>query len=167
MPKLNKLALGRLALRYTIKDLSREEKLRVLADMFIPIREGVRWWGGNGYGPQALDQGIYNHVTKLRIVADLWAKLDSLGVNQVEEARIIRDELLGDLTEEDRAELFGTSVARQIESLADDDMPAPVLKAEPTRASMGAPEQMKLAVGSRNPSNFAAPDATDNHSFSL
>ncbi len=45
MAKVNKLALARLALRYCVKDLTREEKLCILTDMFCPLRDGVRWFG--------------------------------------------------------------------------------------------------------------------------
>ena len=56
MANLNKLALVRMALRYTIKDLTREEKLCILADIFCPKRDGIRWTGQGGFG-QALTRG--------------------------------------------------------------------------------------------------------------
>jgi len=157
MPKINKLALTRLALRYVIKEASREEKLCILTDMYCPIRDGVRWWGGNGYGVSALDQGIYSHVTMLRRVADLWLKLEGLHANMVEEQRIIRDLCLEELTEADREEIFGQP-SKPALLIPEDELPEPKIKREPQPVNSG-PEQMRLAVGSSN-----GPYAPSDHS---
>jgi hypothetical protein len=161
MAKLNKLALVRLALQVTMQDLTREEKLRVLADMQCPLRDGVRWWGGNGNGPGALDQGIYNHVTKLRIVGDLWQKLEAvLHANMFEEAKIVRAILLKELSDEDAAEISGQTRPPSSDGM-DDEMPDDLtVRRAPQATKPPAAEQMKLAVNSPNPSKYAPPDDT-------
>ena len=154
MAKINKLALVRLALRCTVEELSREEKLRVLADMYAPpLRDGVHWNGGpNAEGSQALDQGIYFSVTKLRIVADLWLKLRALGAQLDEERKIVRDALFNSLPEEDRHEVLDGRSVPQV----DDDIPdVPQPKRDPQPAERQG--QLKLAVNSA-PSKFAPPD---------
>jgi hypothetical protein len=154
MAKMNKLALARMALRYCIQKLSREEKLCILTDIFVPLRDGVRWWGKGGYGVSGLDQGIYGHMTVFRQISDLWLKLESLGARPGEETRIIRDFLLGDLADEDRQEVLGTR-----ESIADE--PIPEFNERRSSQTADVPQgQLKLAVN-HNSSNgpFAPPEA--------
>jgi len=141
MAKVNKLALARLALRYAIKDLSREEKLCILADMFCPLRDGVRWFGANGYGVGGLDQGIYAHMTTFRRISDLWLKLEAVGAQPSDEMRSIRDFLLGELSPEDREEIFGERAG-----IADE--PIPEFGERRTSKAEDSPQQgaLKLAV---------------------
>jgi hypothetical protein len=76
MAKVNKLALARLALRETLKELDKRELLCVLADIYVgnPDESQPRWYG-NGSGTSGLEQGIYNHMTTFRRVANLWTKI--------------------------------------------------------------------------------------------
>ena len=151
MAKMNKLALARMALRYCIQKLSREEKLCILTDIFVPLRDGVRWYGHNGYGAQGLDQGIYGHMTVFRQISDLWLKLQALDARPGEETRIIRDFLLGDLADEDREEILGTR-----ESIADE--PIPEFNERRSSQTEGQQQtQLKLAVNSSN-GPYAPPD---------
>jgi len=148
MAKVNKLALARLALRYSIKDLSREEKLCILTDMYCPIRDGVRWFGANGFGVNGLDQGIYGHMTTFRRISDLWQKLDSLGAVLSEEMRIVRDFLLGELSDEDKAEILG-----QKTGIADEPIPELGERRSSTPEPVPAQGTLKLAVGCRDSPN--------------
>jgi hypothetical protein len=162
--KVNKIALARLSMRYLVKSLTREEKLCILTDMFCPIRDGVRWWGGNGFGVAALDQGIYGHVTTLRRVADVWQKLEALHCNMVEEQTAIRDMLLLELADQDKEEILGVT-----SGMPDDEMPEPTVKREPQSVNpqTGAdPRQLKLAVNQSPPSKYAPPEA-DSTGYSL
>jgi len=143
MAKVNKLALARLALRYCIKDLTREEKLCILTDMFCPLRDGVRWFGANGTGVNGLDQGIYGHMTTFRRISDLWQKLDALGAVRSEEMRIVRDALLAELPDEDRAEILGLNG-----SIADEPIPE-LGERRPPAGPESAQGQLKLAVNQR------------------
>jgi len=162
MAKIDKPALARMAMRYLIKSLTREEKLCILTDMLCPHPDGVRWWGGNGYGVAALDQGIYGHVTTLRRVADLWQKLQLLKCNMVSEQHAIRAILIEGLDDHDKAE-----IGLGQEAQADDEMPEPtVRKDQQSVNSLGADSrQMKLAVNS--PSGKFAPVEPDPTGYSL
>jgi hypothetical protein len=156
MAKVNKLALARLALRYCIKDLSREEKLCILTDMFCPLRDGVRWFGHNGYGVGGLDQGIYGHMTTFRRISDLWLKLEGHGGKRDEEMIIIRNLLLGELSDEDREEILGVK-----NGIADEPIPE-FGERRPPAGPEGVPRQgeLKLAVNYSNSSNgpYAPPE---------
>ena len=80
MAKVDKLALVRLALHQTLIALDLREKLCVLADLYagkIEASDLPRWYG-NGGGTSGLEQGIYNHMTTFRRVANLWIKVKSL-----------------------------------------------------------------------------------------
>jgi len=155
MAKVNKLALARLALRYCVKDLTREEKLCILTDMFCPLRDGVRWFGANGFGVGGLDQGVYGHMTTFRRISDLWQKLTCIGAIPSEEMRIVRDLLLGELTEADREEIFGKQ-----DGIADE--PIPELGERRAAQPEGpGPVQLKLAVNQRydSPNGPFAPES--------
>lgn len=78
MAKVNKLALVRLALRETLNQLDTRELLCLLADLYTGGIEGQPRWYGNGGGTSGLEQGIYNHMTSFRRVANLWAKILAL-----------------------------------------------------------------------------------------
>jgi hypothetical protein len=78
MAKVNKLALARLALRETIIQLDVRELLCVLTDLYTGGVEGQPRWYGNGGGTSGLEQGIYNHMTTFRRVANLWGKILTL-----------------------------------------------------------------------------------------
>jgi len=159
--KVNKLALARLALRYSIKDLSREEKLCILADMFCPLRDGVRWFGANGYGVGGLDQGIYGHMTTFRRISDLWLKLEAIGAVPHEEHRIVRDLLLAELTEADREEIFGKQ-----DGIADEPVPE-FGERRSSQPEGNGPKQLQLAVGYRDSPNgpYAPPGKKDGYSL--
>lgn len=79
MAKVNKLKLARMALRMTLNELDQKELLCVLADMYASVadKEQPRWYG-NGGGTSGLEQGIYNHMTTFRRVANLWGKIMAL-----------------------------------------------------------------------------------------
>lgn len=161
MAKVNRLALVRLALQVTMQELSREEKLRVLADIYSPACSDIVCWNGGpaAEGALALDQGIYFSVTKLRIVADLWRKLKLLGAQPHEEIRIIRNTLMNSLADADRDVIMARP---SLQADIDDDLPE---NGKAPQSERGA-EQMKLAVGSDNPSKFA-PGDNDKRSFSV
>lgn len=163
MAKVNKLALARLALRYCIKDLTREEKLCILTDMYCALRDGVRWNGFNGTGINGLDQGVYGHMTTFRRISDLWQKLAAHGAVWSEETRIIRDLLLGELSEEDRAEILGSGA-----SIADEPIPEFGERRSSTPEGPG-PVQLKLAVNQRydSPNGPYAPPEKANGGFSV
>jgi len=76
MAKINKLALARFALRMTINQLDDRELLCVLTDLYTggAGADQPRWYG-NGGGTSGLEQGIYNHMTTFRRVANLWTKI--------------------------------------------------------------------------------------------
>ena len=79
MAKINKLALARMALRMTINELDQRELLCVLTDLYTGgAGEDQPRWFGNGVGTGGLEQGIYNHMTTFRRMANLWAKIMSL-----------------------------------------------------------------------------------------
>jgi hypothetical protein len=160
MDKVNKLALARLALRYCIKDLSREEKLCILTDMFCPLRDGVRWFGANGFGVGGLDQGVYGHMTTFRRISDLWLKLEAIGAVRAEEMRIVRDMLMAELSDEDRAEILGTNG-----SIADEPIPE-FGERRPPGDTVPAQGQLKLAVNYRDSPNgpFAPNEAKGGYS---
>jgi len=91
MAKVNKLALVRLALHETIKELDRRELLCLLADIYTGNYEGnksPRWYGSNGGGTAGLEQGVYNYMTTFRRVSDLWSKLVEQVKNDKEALKI-------------------------------------------------------------------------------
>jgi hypothetical protein len=92
MAKINKLALVRMALRFTLNDLDNRELLCVLTDMYAAPSEATapRWYG-NGGGTSGLEQGIYNHMTTFRRVANLWTKLQTLSPDIKHETVMLRD----------------------------------------------------------------------------
>ena len=92
MAKINKLALTRMALRYTLNELDNRELLCVLTDMYAAPSEATtpRWYG-NGCGTSGLEQGIYNHMTTFRRVANLWTKLQALTSDIKAETVMLRD----------------------------------------------------------------------------
>jgi hypothetical protein len=155
MAKVNKLALARLAMRYCIKDLSREEKLCILVDMYCALRDGVRWNGFNGTGVNGLDQGVYGHMTTFRRISDLWLKLQAYGAVSSEETRIIRDQLLAELSDDDRAEILGSGA-----SIADELIPEFGERRSSTPEPVPAQGQLKLAVNYSNSPNgpYAPPE---------
>jgi hypothetical protein len=77
MAKVNKLALARFALRMTVNEMDQRELLCVLTDLYTGGAEQPRWYG-NGSGTGGLEQGIYNHMTTFRRVANLWTKIMAL-----------------------------------------------------------------------------------------
>jgi len=87
MAKVNKLALARMALRYTLNELDNRELLCVLADLYTggAEKEPPRWYG-NGNGTNGLEQGFYNHMTTFRRVSNLWGKITRL--NEGDEEKI-------------------------------------------------------------------------------
>lgn len=95
MPKVDKLALVRLALRQTFHELDKKEKLCVLADMYAGNKdaEAPRWWGQGG-GPSGLEQGIYNSMITFRRVSNLWSKILVLSPDVKQETRTLRDALI-------------------------------------------------------------------------
>lgn len=81
MAKINKLALVRLALHETIKELDNRELLCLLADIYTgnyTSNQAPRWFGDGGSGAAGLQQGVYGHMTTFRRVSDLWAKIAEL-----------------------------------------------------------------------------------------
>lgn len=92
MARVNKLALVRLALRQTLLDLDKRELLCVLADLYAGNgeKEQPRWYG-NGGGTSGLEQGIYNHMTTFRRVANLWTKMQKLSPDIKKETYVVRD----------------------------------------------------------------------------
>jgi len=76
MAKVDKLALARMALRYTLNELDNRELLSVLSDLYSggAEKEQPRWYG-NGNGTNGLEQGFYNHMTTFRRVSNLWGKI--------------------------------------------------------------------------------------------
>src|SRR5277367_4594085 len=96
MAKINKLALARMALRYTLNELDNRELLCVLADLYTPgaEKETPRWYG-NGNGTNGLEQGFYNHMTTFRRVTNLWSKIMSLNEEDKDkmkfETQLVRD----------------------------------------------------------------------------
>ncbi len=135
MAQLNKLALVRMALRYAIKELSRQEKLCILADIYCPRPDGVRWTGVGGYGTSGLDQGIYSHLTTHRRISDLWLKLEAVGAKAGEETRIIKDFILSELSPENIAEM-------SVREVGDD--PLPEIDAKRPQQAASDPLQLKL-----------------------
>ena len=106
MAKINKLALARLALRYTLSDLDSKELLCVLTDMYVPPMkedgskdESVPRWYGNGSGPGGLEQGTYNYMTTFRRVSNLWSKILKLTTDQKQEVYNFRDFIVTKLTD--------------------------------------------------------------------
>ena|SRR5208283_4905575 len=102
MAKVDKLALVRLALKQTIRELDTREKLCVLADMYagtIPGYDAPRWYG-NGDGTSGLEQGIYNYMTTFRRVSNLWMKMKTLSPDIKKETYMARDWLMESLGEE-------------------------------------------------------------------
>src|ERR1700676_366389 len=80
MAKVNKLALARFALRMTINQLDDRELLCGLTDLYTGVSgadQPPRWYG-NGGDVSGLEQGIYNHMTTFRRMANLWSKIDAL-----------------------------------------------------------------------------------------
>jgi hypothetical protein len=104
MPKVNKLALTRMALRMTMNQLDDRELLCVLTDMYTggQEKEAPRWYG-NGNGTNGLEQGIYNHMTTFRRVSNLWTKIMQLHGNDKEKLKVetyrVRDHVLKRLDE--------------------------------------------------------------------
>jgi hypothetical protein len=103
MAKINKLALVRLALRETLNQLDSRELLCVLTDLYTGgMIEGQPRWYGNGGGTSGLEQGIYNHMTTFRRVANLWGKtLALIGTDETkrkQETARIRDIVVEMLT---------------------------------------------------------------------
>jgi hypothetical protein len=93
MAKVNKLALARLALRETLIQLDNRELLCVLADMYAGGGEEQsqpRWYG-NGGGTSGLEQGIYNHMTTFRRIANLWTKIQKLSPDIKQDTYRVRD----------------------------------------------------------------------------
>lgn len=81
MAKINKLALIRLALEATIKEMDIRELLCMLVDIYTGNYAGnktPRWYGAGGGGTAGLEQGVYNYMTTFRRVSDLWAKITEL-----------------------------------------------------------------------------------------
>ena len=99
MAKVNKLALVRLALRETFKDLDKRERLCVLADMYVRSEDSPRWFG-NGQGTAGLEQGIYGSMTTFRRVSALWSKLVGLGADAKAETAALRDLLMSRLDDD-------------------------------------------------------------------
>lgn len=109
MAKVNKLALARLALRFTLSDLETKELLCILTDMYVPPMrevdgqitkdESVPRWYGNGSGPNGLEQGVYNYMTTFRRVSSLWSKILKLTSNQKQEVYDFRDFIMDKLKE--------------------------------------------------------------------
>jgi hypothetical protein len=100
MAKVNKLALARMALRLTLNELDNRELLCVLTDMYTPPPEATscRWYG-NGGGTSGLEQGIYNHMTTFRRVANLWTKIQSLSPDIKLDTQKARDIVVKRLTD--------------------------------------------------------------------
>src|SRR5271156_2711491 len=92
MAKINKLALARMALRYTLNELDNRELLCVLADLYAggAEKEPPRWYG-NGNGTNGLEQGFYNYMTTFRRVSNLWRKIMLLTEDQKAEFALVRD----------------------------------------------------------------------------
>lgn len=99
MAKVNKLALVRLALRETFKELDKRERLCVLADMYCKADDAPRWFGG-GEGTRGLEQGIYSSMTTFRRVSALWSKVVQLGVDPKVETVFLRDLLMSKLDDD-------------------------------------------------------------------
>lgn len=79
MPKVNKLALVRLTLQATLRELDKRELLCVLTDLYAGgVDKDQPRWFGNGTGTNGLEQGIYNHMTTFRRVSNLWGKIMQL-----------------------------------------------------------------------------------------
>jgi hypothetical protein len=100
-------------------------------------------------------------MTTFRRISDLWQKLEAIGAVPHEEHRIIRDLLLGELTEADREEIFG-----QKNGIADEPIP----EFGERRSSQSQPEprqgELKLAVNYRDSGNgpFAPAEAKGGYS---
>jgi len=92
MAKVNKLALARMTLRTTLNELDNRELLCVLTDLYAGEKEQQQpRWYGNGGGTSGLEQGIYNHMTTFRRVANLWMKLQKLSPDIKQETILVRD----------------------------------------------------------------------------
>jgi len=105
MAKVNKLALARLALRTTLRELDTKELLCVLADLYAgTIDTNAPRWYGNGGGASGLEQGVYNSMITFRRVSNLWMKISALSNNDKQETIAVRDLVVKEL--EDR----GTSL---------------------------------------------------------
>src|SRR5271157_423244 len=89
MAKVDKLALARMALRYTLNELDNRELLCVLSDLYSggADKELPRWYG-NGNGTNGLEQGFYNHMTTFRRVAILWGKVMLLNEGDKEKIKL-------------------------------------------------------------------------------
>lgn len=89
MAKINKIALVRMALRYTINELDNRELLCVLSDLYAggTEKEPPRWYG-NGNGTNGLEQGFYNHMTTFRRVSNLWGKIMLLTEGDKEQIKL-------------------------------------------------------------------------------
>ena len=81
-----------MALRLTLNELDNRELLCILTDMYAGggEKEQPRWYG-NGGGVGGLEQGIYNHMTTFRRVANLWTKLQKLSPDIKQETYAVRD----------------------------------------------------------------------------
>jgi hypothetical protein len=116
MAKVNKLALARMALRLTLNELDNRELLCVLTDMYTPPPEATspRWYG-NGGGTSGLEQGIYNHMTTFRRVANLWTKIQNLSPDIKQETYAARDIIVKKLADRgvDLTEIGGEAPANE------------------------------------------------------